>query len=98
MLYFLVFVPVVLAVVYSAYIIWWLSRQPSGNSKMMEISSAILDGSTAYLNRQYRSVAVVAVILAFLIYSFIGGSALVGFLVGALASALAGYIGMNVAV
>ncbi|MDE2001228.1 MAG: sodium-translocating pyrophosphatase [Patescibacteria group bacterium] len=94
----LVFGPVALAVLYSVYVMLWLSKQPTGNEKMREISAAIQEGSQAFLNRQYRSVAVVAVVLLALIYGFLGLVPAVGFLVGACASALAGYIGMNVAV
>ena len=94
----LVFGPVVLAVLYSAYIMLWLQTQPNGNEKMREISTAIQEGSSAFLNRQYRSVAMVAVVLLAAIYYFLGLVPAVGFVIGATASALAGYIGMNVAV
>ncbi len=94
----LVFIPITLAVAYSSYVMLWLGKQPNGNEKMVEISKAIQEGSSAFLNRQYRSVAVVAAVLLVFIYYFLGGLSAVGFLVGALASALAGYIGMNVAV
>lgn len=65
---------------------------------MVEISQAIQEGSAAFLNRQYKSVAVVAVVLLAGIYYFLGTVYAAGFLVGSVASALAGYIGMNVAV
>jgi len=97
-MYILVFLPIVLSVTYSVYIMLWLSKQPNGNAKMAEISAAIQEGSSAFLNRQYKSVAAVAAVLLLGIYYFLGGLAAAGFLVGALASALAGYIGMNVAV
>jgi K(+)-stimulated pyrophosphate-energized sodium pump len=98
MLNLLVFVPIVLSVLYSVYIMLWLSRQPRGNAKMVEISDAIQDGSNAYLNRQYKSVTVVAVLLFLAIYYFLGLLTAAGFAVGAVTSAVAGYIGMNVAV
>ena len=94
----LIFGAVALSIIYSAYIMAWLSKQPKGNAKMMEISAAIQDGSHAYLNRQYKSVAVVAVILIALILYFLGWLTALGFITGAVASAMAGYIGMNVAV
>src|SRR3989344_2633759 len=97
-MYLLIFTPIVLAVVYSAYVMLWLEKQPKGNAKMVEISQAIQEGSAAFLNRQYKSVAVVAVILLIGIYYFLGTVYAAGFLVGALASAAAGYIGMDVAV
>ncbi|MBI4992469.1 MAG: sodium-translocating pyrophosphatase [Candidatus Harrisonbacteria bacterium] len=98
MLYLLIFIPIALAVAYSIYIVLWLGKQPRGNAKMVEISEAIQEGSSAFLNRQYRSVAVVAVILLVAVYYFSGSLSAAGFLVGAVASAVAGYIGMNVAV
>src|SRR3989344_2447114 len=94
----LVFAPVAVAILYSAYIILWLKKQPAGNAKMQEISKAIQEGSSAYLNRQYRSVAIVAAVLFLGIGAGINWTTAIGFLVGAIASALAGYIGMNVAV
>ncbi|MBU6142155.1 sodium-translocating pyrophosphatase [Patescibacteria group bacterium] len=94
----LVFGPIVLAVLYSAYIMVWLRTQPNGNEKMREISAAIQGGSSAFLNRQYRSVAMVAVVLLVAIYYFLGFVPAAGFVIGATASAVAGYIGMNVAV
>ena len=98
MLSLLIFGSVALSILFSIYIMWWLSKQPAGNSKMLEISAAIQDGSQAYLNRQYRAVGIVALILAVLIYLFLGFSMLLGFLVGPVASAWAGYMAMNGAV
>jgi K(+)-stimulated pyrophosphate-energized sodium pump len=65
---------------------------------MVKISTAIREGSMAYLNRQYKTVAVVAVVLAFIIGITIGWLTSLAFLVGGIASAITGYIGMNVAV
>ncbi|OGY63634.1 MAG: sodium-translocating pyrophosphatase [Candidatus Harrisonbacteria bacterium RIFCSPLOWO2_02_FULL_41_11] len=96
--YLLIFFPIALAILYSVYVMFWLKKQPNGNQKMTEISQAIQDGSAAYLNRQYRSVFWVAAVLAVLIFYFLGKFSALGFIVGAAASALAGYIGMNVAV
>lgn len=98
MINYLVFIPVVAALVYSTYLILWIKKQKPGNEKMEIISKAILEGSRAYLNRQYKAVAIVAVILFLLIWYAFQITTAFGFLAGAAASALAGYIGMNVAV
>src|SRR3989344_4921716 len=71
---------------------------PEGEGKMVEIASAIREGAKAYLNRQYKTVAYVAFFVAAIIYFTLGLTTAIGFLIGAAASALAGYIGMNVAV
>lgn len=96
--YYLTFVPVAVAIIYSFYVIYWLNRQSNGTSEMLAIAHAIQAGSKAYLNRQYKTVALVAVPMAGLLYYFLGQTAAIGFVLGAVASAVAGYIGMNVAV
>ncbi|MDP3729288.1 MAG: sodium-translocating pyrophosphatase [bacterium] len=98
MLNILIFVPVVISIVYSVSIMLWLRHQPKGDQKMIDLSKAIQEGSSAYLNRQYKSVAIVAVILAVVLYFFLNGIAVIGFIIGAITSGVAGYIGMNVAV
>src|SRR3989344_4970563 len=95
---YVIFVPSVIAVLYSGYIMYWLKKQPSGNEKMQAISKAIQEGSSAYLNRQYKTVAIVAAALLLIIFVTLGASTAIGFLIGAVTSAVAGYIGMNVAV
>ncbi len=97
-IYQLVFLPIGAALLYSGYVMWWLRKQDNGNAEMQEISSAIREGAKSYLNRQTKSVGLVAAILAVLIYALLGLSPALGFLLGAVSSALAGYIGMNVAV
>ena len=96
--YTIIFVPVILAILYSIYLIYWLFKQPQGNANMIEISKAIREGSMAYLNRQYKTVAVVSIVLAVIIGYSLGWATSIAFLVGGIASALTGYIGMNVAV
>ena len=92
------------AVVYGIYLIKWVLRQSSGNDRMQKISGAIERGSAAYLNRQYRTVSIVGLVifgilaLASAYSDDFGVSTAVGFLVGAVASATAGYIGMLIAV
>src|SRR3989344_4345119 len=95
---YLIFVPIAFAAVYTVYLFVWLKKQPAGNEKMQEISRAIQVGSKAYLNRQYKTVSIVALVLFILIAIALGLSSAIGFIVGAFASALAGYIGMSVAV
>ena len=97
-MYYLIFIPIAVAILYTVYLGFWLMRQPSGNETMVAISKAIQDGSKAYLNRQYRSVGVVALVLFLIIGIFLNWLSALGFLVGAVMSALAGYIGMNVSV
>lgn len=89
-----------IAIAYGAFLIKRVLSLPAGNDKMQEIARAIQAGAKAYLNRQYRTVAMVAVVL-FLIIGFVpslGWLTAVAFLIGATLSALTGYIGMNVSV
>ncbi len=94
-----------LAAVYAGGLIGRINKLPAGNEKMQSIASAIQEGAMAYLSRQYRTVAIVAVIIAIvlLIPGFLGVSGFgvwtaVGFLVGGTASAAAGFIGMRISV
>ena len=88
------------AILYGLYLTWWLLKQPAGNERMREISRAVQEGAAAYLKKQYTTVAFVAVVpfLAIGFYNELGWGTAIGFLVGALLSAAAGFIGMNVAV
>ncbi|MBI2628210.1 MAG: sodium-translocating pyrophosphatase [Candidatus Niyogibacteria bacterium] len=85
-------------IAYSFYLINWLKKQPAGSKDMEEIAAAIKAGSAAFLNRQYRTVALVGFVLAVAVYLSLGGTSAFGFILGAVASAVAGYIGMNIAV
>ncbi len=97
---YIIFGSAALAIVYGLFYIQSILKMPEGNERMRQIAAAIQEGAKAYLNRQYRTVAMVAVVL-FLILGFIpalGWMTAVAFLVGAALSAIAGYIGMNISV
>jgi K(+)-stimulated pyrophosphate-energized sodium pump len=85
---------------YGVALIVWLLKQPSGSERMREISHAVQEGARAYLRKQYTTIAVVSVVPFLLIgfYNKLGWGTAVGFLVGAILSAAAGFIGMNVSV
>ena len=88
----------VLALVYGGITIRWVLAQPTGNDRMREIALAIQEGASAYLNRQYTTIGIVGVILFVVIWLALDSLTAIGFAIGALLSAAAGYIGMNISV
>src|SRR5947207_15608131 len=88
----------VIGLAFAFFLIAAVMRAPSGNERMREISAAVQEGARAYLNRQVKTISVLAVIIFILLFIFKDHSTAIGFVIGAFCSLAAGFIGMRVAV
>ncbi|HFD15871.1 MAG TPA: sodium-translocating pyrophosphatase [Rhodospirillales bacterium] len=86
------------AIVYGIVSARWILAQPAGSERMRQIAAAVQEGAAAYLNRQYTTIAVVGIVLFVVLFVALDALTAVGFAIGAVCSALAGYIGMNISV
>jgi K(+)-stimulated pyrophosphate-energized sodium pump len=87
-----------LAVVYGIVTSQQVLRASPGNERMQDIAAAIQEGAKAYLGRQYTTIAIVGVVVAVILFATLGTLSTVGFLIGAILSGVAGYVGMNISV
>lgn len=85
-------------IIYGALLVVSVLKKSEGPTEQKEISQAIREGANAYLKRQYKTISIIAVLLAVGIYFALNLTTAIGFLIGGFLSALAGYIGMSVAV
>src|SRR5437016_12977335 len=88
----------VIGLAFAFFLIAAVTRAPSGNERMREISAAVQEGAKAYLNRQVKTISVIEVVIFVLLFVFKDHPTAIGFVIGAFCSLAAGFIGMRVAV
>ncbi len=96
--HFLVIACGAVAVFYGFYASRAVLASSAGTQRMQEISGAVQEGAAAYLNRQYTTIAIVGVVVAVILFFLMGAKVAIGFLIGAVLSGAAGYVGMNISV
>ena len=87
-----------LAVVYGLFTTRQVLSADAGNDRMREIAGAVQEGASAYLNRQYRAIGIVGILIGAVLWLLLGKEVAIGYLIGAILSGVAGYLGMNVSV
>src|SRR5437660_2982697 len=87
-----------LAVAYGAWATMSVMSADAGSPKMQEISAAVREGAQAYLKRQYATIGIVGIVIFAIVGFFLGWLVAIGFAIGAILSAMTGFIGMNVSV
>jgi len=87
-----------LAIIFGIISAKWILGLPDGDAKMKSIASAIQEGASAYMKRQYKLIAIVGVIVFFILLFSLGKTTAIGFLIGAVLSGLTGFIGMFISV
>ena len=86
------------SILFAGFFASYVMKQKSGNEKMISIAKAIKEGSDAFLSRQYKTIAVFTLVIGAILYFFMGYAVSISFFVGAILSALSGYIGMKIAI